>query len=106
MESYLMLIDGHWVDSESTEYIEVSVRTTDGAGGWTAGTDQAVDVFVIVLTGPMGPLSLTTTDQFLDRIFAPTVLPCGLEYLSPLGNSLPAGDQSFTITFTAALWVP
>ena len=97
------------IENDGTVEIHVYARTTDGAGGWSSGPGgPTTNTFMIELTGGLSsPLTLTTTDQVVEHCMTGFSNPnYEFTYYSPTGNSLPGGDQSCTVTFTAVVPTP
>ena len=88
-------------DNNGNVNIDLDVRATNGAGGWTLGSSVATDVFAVDFGTSF---YLTTSDLACatDLAFG-TSLPFDLTYEAPSGDTVGGGvSQGFTITFSAS----
>lgn len=82
--------------------IDLVIKASDGANGWTLGTVGADDVFQVDVTAPA--LTLTTADQSLATAVIPTgTTTIDMTYTAPTTDTQGGGvDHTFTITITAS----
>ena len=86
--------------------IDLDIRATDGAGGWTLESVPGTDEFSVDVTSPA--ISLSISDQTLATDVAVSgTADIDLTYNAPTGDSYGGGvDQGFTITLSATKHVP
>ena len=82
--------------------IDLDIKSSDGANGWTVGDPAASDTFKVTVTTPS--LTLALGDQALTTNMAPSgTKTIDMTYTAPTGDTQGAGmDQGFTITVTAS----
>lgn len=86
--------------------IDLTIKATNGAGGWSLAASAGVDAFSVALSTP--EINLSTSGQSLAICVAPAAAEAiNMTYSAPSSETIGAGvDQRFTITVTAAKYVP
>lgn len=86
--------------------IDLDIKATDGAGGWTLAASAGADAFSVDVTSPA--ISLSALDQSLaTNVAASGTKSIDLTYNAPTSDTAGGGvDQGFTVTITATKYVP
>ena len=82
--------------------VDLTIKGTDGVGGWSLQTIIDTDTFVIKIDDPS--FNITTEDQPLASSISPAAdYSFGLQYNSPTSDTYGAGiAQGLSITITAS----
>ena len=86
--------------------IDLDVKGTNGAGGWTLAVAAGADAFRVAVTDPA--INLTTVDQVLATNLAKGGNKAvAMTYHAPTSDTKGGGvDQSFSVTVSASKYVP
>ncbi len=86
--------------------IDLSIRATNGAGGWTLASSPGANAFSVGLASPAIPL--TTSDQTLaTNVAVSGTKTIDLTYSAPTSDHFGGGvNQEFTVTVSASKHVP
>jgi hypothetical protein len=94
------------VTNDGTVPIDLAIKATNAAGGWTLSQSQGANAFVVNLTSPS--TTLTTSEQNLaNNVAVSGTKGVDLTYRAPTSDTFGGGvDQGFTVTVTATEHIP
>ena len=86
--------------------IDLTIRATNGAGGWTLASSAGAEAFSVAVASPA--ITLTTSDQALaSNVAVSGTKGIALTYSAPTSDTIGGGvDQGFSITVSATKYVP